>query len=120
MGIIFLPYANKEDKRKHAKEYHADWYQRNKENRQEQIRQRKKEKKAEWIAYKSTLECAHCGFSHPYALDFHHIDPKASDQKIHELVSQEKYTAARKEAEANCIPLCANCHRIHHSKTYPS
>jgi 5-methylcytosine-specific restriction endonuclease McrA len=93
---------------------------RNKENRQEQIRQRKKEKKAEWIAYKSTLECAHCGFSHPYALDFHHIDPKASDQKIYKLVSQEKYTAARKEAEANCIPLCANCHRIYHSKAYPS
>jgi hypothetical protein len=100
-----LPYANKEDKRKHAKKYYADWYQRNKENRQEQIRQRKKEKKAEWIAYKSTLECAHCGFSHPYALDFHHIDPKASDQKIYKLVRQENTPQRARKRRQTAFPM---------------
>lgn len=47
-------------------------------------------------------------------IDFHHVDPKGSDSKVNDLVAAGRFSAAMKEAEERCIPLCANCHRIYH------
>lgn len=72
-------------------------------------------RKKQWDEFKSTLKCAHCGFSHTAALDFHHEDPSTKEFNIHRLVGNGRFTKAYEEIK-KCIVLCANCHRIHHHK----
>ena len=67
----------------------------------------------EWKAFKATLYCTKCGFSHPDALDFHHPDPHTKTGSVNEFVRNGHYKRAIKEME-KCVVLCANCHRIHH------
>jgi hypothetical protein len=55
----------------------------------------------------------HCGFNHPAALDFHHVDPKEKENNIHRLVSDGRWARVYEEIK-KCIVLCANCHRLHH------
>lgn len=67
--------------------------------------------------YKLTLSCAHCGFNHPAALQFHHIDPKTKKFTIsQELVMKRAGKKKILEEMAKCIVLCANCHFIEHFK----
>jgi len=67
-----------------------------------------------WFAeLKSTLKCEKCGFSHPAALDFHHIDEKESDVSM--LINSCSKKRILDEIK-KCIVLCSNCHRIHHYK----
>jgi hypothetical protein len=108
-----MPYKDLEvRKRKHA-EYSKKHYEKNKETEKIRIANTKKEKKAEWIAYKATLKCTNCGFNHSAALDFHHIDPKTKEGAVHQFITNGKFARAYEEAK-KCIVLCANCHRIHH------
>lgn len=65
-----------------------------------------------WREYKSSVKCAHCGFSHPAAIDFHH-PPGTKKYHINELVKRRAEKLLFEEI-AKCVPLCANCHRIHH------
>ena len=62
------------------------------------------------------LKCERCGFDHPAALDFHHIDPKNKLKNVSTL----KWSGCSNETFLNeikkCIVLCANCHRIEHSE----
>ncbi len=70
-----------------------------------------------FIDLKLTLKCERCGFNHPAALDFHHLDPKEKDFKVSEnkaTCSPEKKKLILKEIE-KCIVLCSNCHRVEHS-----
>ena len=53
-----------------------------------------------------------CGFSHPAVIDFHHPEAKG-ETKVNEYTRSGQWKRAYEEAE-KCIPLCANCHRIHH------
>ena len=112
--------ATKEWKEQNADKmrgYRNEWYERNKitEREKAKIRQskRREEFKQWYKEYKSNLKCSVCEFSHPAALDFHHIDPSEKEftlGSIRESISKEKFL---KEIE-KCVVLCANCHRIHH------
>jgi len=68
--------------------------------------------RTEWSAYKATLSCAICGFSHPAAMDFHH-PPGTKEHSVNILVQRRNMKMLRVEI-AKCIVLCANCHRILH------
>ena len=112
-----MPFKYKEDKAKYHKEYHAQWYQKNKEK----VKTRKKErikKIREWfIDYKSTLSCEQCGTSHPAVIDFHHKDGY-DKLVVSEIIG--KHGGSKKlvlEEIEKCRVLCANCHRILHWDT---
>lgn len=65
------------------------------------------------------LKCSKCGFDHPAALDFHHVDPNEKEFNIS--LSKSAYKNNKegllKEIE-KCIVLCSNCHRIEHATNY--
>jgi predicted HNH restriction endonuclease len=90
--------------RKHYLENQAEIRERNAQTR--------KNKREDWHAFKSTLKCTNCGFSHPAVLDFHHIDRK-DKKSVHKLAQNSNYKAAIEEIK-KCVVLCANCHRIVH------
>jgi hypothetical protein len=107
-----MPYKDANVKKlKHA-EYSRDYYLKNGEKVRKRASELKREKRAVWSAFKSTLKCTNCGFSHPVAIDFHHID-LTNKRSVNELAQSGNYKAAREEIK-KCIVLCANCHRIHH------
>ncbi len=68
------------------------------------------------LDYKQGKKCCRCGFDNPIALDFHHRNPKDKEFSISKAsikgIGKEKLD---KEI-AKCDILCANCHRIEHSK----
>jgi hypothetical protein len=110
-----MPYKDpKVKKAKHA-EYSREHYLKNQEQTKQRTKDNKAGLKAEWYTFKATLKCAHCGFSHIAALDFHHEDPGTKDGNVHEFVSNGQFAKAYEEVK-KCIVLCANCHRIHHHK----
>lgn len=109
-----MPYKDKAVKKARHKEYHKSWYQRNKERHKENCKKNRQRYFTEWKEFKCSQKCAHCGFSHPAVIDFHHIDPKPDDRKVNELTSNGQYTAAMQEIRDRCIALCSNCHRILH------
>ena len=67
--------------------------------------------------YKKTLSCFHCGMKfdkNPECCDFHHVDYNRSLMKgrgFRTIASDLGFEFFKKCIE-NCIPLCANCHRI--------
>jgi hypothetical protein len=107
-----LPYKDKDKRAQHAKEYGAEWYQRNREKTLERTKKRKKEQRDKFQEYKAGLACFFCGIQHPAVIDFHHPDA-SGDKKVSELLQRGSIKKAYEEAE-KCIPLCANCHRIYH------
>ena len=107
-----MPYKDKEQRKKHNKEYGAEWYQRNREKTLERSRRRRKQKRQEWGDFKAGLSCFFCGFSHPAVIDFHHKNAKG-ETKVSHYVQQGQWKRAYQEVR-KCIPLCANCHRILH------
>jgi len=108
-----MPYADPEIAKIKNREYNKRWYEKNRKRHQAGVAKNRDKYRDDWIAFKSTLSCAHCGFSHPAALDFHHVVRDGTKQSVNELVGRRMYNAAREEIK-KCIPLCANCHRIHH------
>jgi predicted HNH restriction endonuclease len=60
-----------------------------------------------------SLECSKCGFKHPAAIDFHHLDPSEKEGEVNKLAGSGCFKKAYAEIE-KCIPLCSNCHRILH------
>ena len=60
--------------------------------------------------------CDHCGFFHEAAMDWHHRDPSMKEGRVSFFI-QQAYSWKRIKAEMDkCDMLCANCHRILHSK----
>lgn len=107
-----MPYKDpKVKKEKHA-EYSAKHYQENKVKIKVKAAALKRQKRREWHAFKGTFACIHCGFNHPAALDFHHVD-HTNYRSVNILAQNGNYKAARDEIK-KCVCLCANCHRIHH------
>lgn len=98
-------------KLKHA-EYSRDYYEKNGEKVRKRAAELKREKRAIWRDFKSTIKCTNCGFSHSAAIDFHHVD-RTNHRSVNLLAQQGKYKEAMEEIK-KCIALCANCHRIHH------
>lgn len=65
--------------------------------------------------------CAHCGFrQHPSAIDMHHAEG-AKEGSLSDLINRlalvpTAHNAGRLLARASeCVPLCANCHRMLHA-----
>ena len=70
----------------------------------------------EWfLEYKKGLKCERCGFSHPAALDFHHIDPSTKSFRMSDINPCMKNREKMFEEIKKCEVLCANCHRIEHA-----
>ena len=106
-----MPYKNPEVRKAKHKEYSATHYQKNKTDVREASKKTRKAQKQTWLEFKTGLACAHCGFSHPAVMDFHHVGVKK--HAVNELIAGGRYRKAYEEVK-QCIPLCANCHRIHH------
>ena len=77
-------------------------------------RRRRIAKERDELIRSLNLKCKICGFNHPAALDFHHINPKEKFKTVSDLkwsgCSHETFIA---EIE-KCDVLCSNCHRIEH------
>ena len=66
------------------------------------------------VEYKKKLRCTHCGVRDYRVIDFHHLKDK--DGLVSKFVYQGySWKRVKKEID-KCIPLCSNCHRIHHSE----
>ena len=99
-------------KLKHA-EYSKKHYEENKVSEKIRLAKTKKERRAEWIAFKATLRCQKCGEDHPATFDFHHVNPEEKENDLSTLINSGLFAKAHKELK-KCIVLCSNCHRIHH------
>lgn len=109
-----MPFKDEKVRREKQREYARRWYLSNRQRAIATVARRKREQKKLWEAYRADKACAHCGFSHPAVIDFHHVI-RENKQSVNDLVSKyHKVDAAIREAEEKCIPLCSNCHRILH------
>ena len=106
-----MPYKDPDIKKAKHKVYSAAHYQKNQAEVKTRSKKTRKQKKQEWLEFKSGLSCVHCGFAHPAVIDFHHIGPKK--YSVNELITGGRFKLAYEEIK-QCITLCANCHRIHH------
>lgn len=60
-------------------------------------------------------KCSHCGIKEPLCIfDFHHTDKEKKDFTLNQKKSLS-FDKIKNELD-KCILLCANCHRIEHSK----
>ena len=72
-----------------------------------------KENRRKYIDYKKKIRCEHCGVRDHRVIDFHHLRDKHTE--VSQLIYQGYgWTTIMSEID-KCIPLCSNCHRIHHS-----
>jgi hypothetical protein len=76
------------------------------------------ENKKWFYEFKKTLSCNRCGFAHPAALDFHHVDPTTKSFNFGSINPVLKNKDAIMNEIAKCEVLCSNCHRIEHAKHY--
>jgi hypothetical protein len=77
------------------------------------VKQREKNLREQYVAWKKTLKCNRCGFDDHRALQFHH-----NEDKEHNVADMLRcgFALEKIKLEANkCEVLCANCHQIHHS-----
>ena len=109
-----MPYKDLELKKTKQTTYSKNHYEKNKEAYIKRVAETKRIQRQKWAIFKSTLSCQNCGFSHPQALDFHHIDPQPGDKKVYWLVGNGRIRAAFEEIK-KCAVLCANCHRMLHN-----
>lgn len=108
-----MPYKDKAVRKQKHREYSRRHYENNKDYYVDRAKESKEKIRQAWWEFKSTLKCVNCGFSHPAALDFHHVIRKAGNRKVNELLRNLALRKAMEEVQ-KCVVLCANCHRIHH------
>jgi hypothetical protein len=108
-----MPYKDPVVRKSKQKDYSTKHYKHNTEEVKAKNNEKRSSLRKIWKAFKATLFCTKCGFNHPAALDFHHVDPKTKTGSVNQFVSDGQYKKAMEEVE-KCIVLCANCHRIHH------
>jgi len=108
-----VPYKDPEVKKLKHREYSRKHYELNKAVAIEKAKKQKKAFRTKWMEYKQSMCCTNCGFDHPAAIDFHHVNPSPDDKKLFALLRRNNFSAALEEVR-KCVPLCANCHRIHH------
>ena len=78
------------------------------------MKQKYQEKKEEIQEIKSECQCAKCGDSRGYVLDFHHINPDEKENTIARMTSNNYQLDKVYDEIKKCIVLCANCHREFH------
>jgi 5-methylcytosine-specific restriction endonuclease McrA len=106
-----VPYKDPEVKKLKHREYSRKHYELNKKAVIEKSKKQKKAFRTKWMEFKQSMSCTNCGFDHPAAIDFHHVNPAPDDKKLFALLRRNNFSAALKEVE-KCVPLCANCHRL--------
>lgn len=108
-----MPYKDK-DKQKQAQHEH---FVKNR-GKYTESNQRKRDRSRAWLLeYKSRLECAVCGESHPATLDFHHKDRSDKEYSISKMASDGYMPSSVLAEIEKCIVLCSNCHRkLHYSE----
>lgn len=96
------------------KRWNDAYYAKNKEKvRQVNITNRETIK--EWFKeYKSSLSCARRGFSHPAALQFHHLSSENKEFEVSRMAGTGFGIKSILEEIEKCEVLCANCHAIEH------
>lgn len=109
-----MPYKDPEKRKLAQRKYAKKHYEANKPACISRTRVQRHSATAEWNEFKSRLRCVKCGFSHPAALDFHHVKRSPDNVHLHKLIRNKSFARALEEIK-KCIVLCANCHRIHHS-----
>jgi hypothetical protein len=100
--------------KKREKEYFIE-YRKNNIEKIRAHRRKNYEEKIQWLEdIKAESGCESCGETRVACLDFHHLNP---DNKRRDIGAYTGCSKKRilKELE-KCIILCANCHRIAHSK----
>ena len=66
------------------------------------------------VEYKKKIKCDRCGVRDYRVIDFHHLKDKDGGVSA---FAHQGYSWKRVLKEIDkCIPLCSNCHRIHHSE----
>jgi len=110
-----MPYKDPKDPRRKEslRKGSAKYYSKNKEKVKKLTNRNKILLRERWIEFKSSKKCRYCGAAHPAIIDFHHVIRDNTKIKVHYLVRNGQYQRAMEEVK-KCIPLCANCHRIHH------
>lgn len=101
------------------KQYKREWYYRNRQHVLSRNAARKQGIKKWFHDFKTTLSCSDCGFSHPAALDFHHLDPSDKEDRLSVLVAEGCSKETIMAEVTKCKVLCSNCHRILHYKAPP-
>lgn len=111
-----MPYKDKQKARSQCREYHREWYRKNRSKRQEEVRQRKEEL-AVWLTeYKKALKCQRCPENHPACIDFHHRDSSQKEAKVSDMLRNGCSKESILREIEKCDPLCSNCHRKLHWK----
>jgi hypothetical protein len=113
-----LPYKDPEVRKAKQRQYSKRWYEDNAAKHKAGSNRNKRRRKNLWIEFKEAQSCAHCGFSHPAVIDFHHVIRDKTYRRVNRLVANGSINQAIDEATTKCIPLCANCHRILHWDEY--
>lgn len=110
-----MPYKDPNDPRKkeNLRKSSARYYIHNKEKVQAATNKNRKDNRKLWNEFKATQKCSTCGANHPAVIDFHHIIRDHTKRSVHHLAKNGQYKRAIEEIK-KCIPLCSNCHRIHH------
>jgi hypothetical protein len=108
-----MPYKDPEVRKQKHREYSRKHYEANKTAIIAKTAKIKKSVRKKWVELKESVKCISCGFSHPAAIDFHHVNPSSSDRKVYELLRCNNFNGALEEIK-KCVPLCSNCHRVHH------
>ena len=109
-----MPYKDLETRRQKHKIYSKRNYEKNKKDVIKKINAKKKVHKAWFTNFKKELFCVTCGYKHPAALDFHHVEQKKSNRKVHQIVGDGHSKKRILEEIDKCVVLCSNCHRVHH------
>jgi hypothetical protein len=104
-------------RREYQREYNRKLYLKNREAILLTRKARREVGKKFLRRYKCLLSCTNCGISfkeHPYVCDFHHTDPSTKEHRLTYIM--DCGIQRIKDEIRKCIPLCANCHRIHHAE----
>jgi hypothetical protein len=109
-----LPYKDPEVRKAKQRQYSKRWYESHAAKHKAGASKNKRIKRNEWIAFKETQACSHCGFAHPAVIDFHHVIRDKTARKVNRLIANGSFRRAIEEATTKCIPLCSNCHRLWH------
>ena len=104
----------KKDNAEKMRAYRREWYYKNKETQISRQRQRRKEIREWFDAYKRTLCCEVCGENHPACLSFHHVDESKKKFNLGILRSGDWSIKTILAEIAKCQVLCENCHRKLH------
>ena len=107
-----MPVRDKEKQR----EYNRRWYLKNAATHKHKVRTRRKELARQFMEYKQTKQCLHCGEKDHVCLEFHHIDPRTKDIEPSQMVHNKSWTLGRiiEYLETTCLVLCSNCHKKIH------